>query len=109
MTAPETADLIERLEKRLEAPGLIVALTKDEARDLLSAALASDHIGNSTTMVPALGVEGVAQIIADANDLLSRWLAQSCEDDDVPELQASTRAFVKAARAIIAAMEKNYG
>jgi len=107
---------LDELEKRLEGPGLIVALAKDEARVLLSAAregekdkarlrvavealrrmveeadnaawavntcimddaianarttlsridaaLAPDHIGNSTTMVPALGVEGVAQII----------------------------------------------
>jgi len=38
MTSPNTADLIERLEKRLDGPGLIVALTKDEARALLSAA-----------------------------------------------------------------------
>jgi len=54
---------LDELEKRLDGPGLIVALTKDEARDLLSAALASDHFGNSTTMVPTLGVARIKAII----------------------------------------------
>ena len=54
-----------------------------------------DHIGNSTTMVPALGVEGVAQIIRQhLNAPVS-----SCALLDVDE----------AARAIIAAMEKQDG
>jgi hypothetical protein len=86
---------LDELEKRLEGPGLIVALTKDEARDLLSAALASDHIGNSTTMVPALGVEGVAQIIR--------------QHLNVPVSSCALLDIDEAARAIIAAMEKNDG
>jgi len=44
MSALDTADLIERLEKRLEGPGLIVALTKDEARDLLSSAREGERL-----------------------------------------------------------------
>jgi hypothetical protein len=94
MAAPETADLIERLEKRLEGPGLIVALTKDEARDLLSAALAPDHIGNSTTMVPALGITRIKAI------LWKHWRNQNG--------QTLEDRFTSAAEEI-AAMEKNDG
>ena len=36
-------------------------------------------------------------------DLLCQWLAQSCEDDQVPKLQAQTRAFIRASRARLAA------
>lgn len=32
--------------------------------------------------------------LAEARGLLLRWLGQSCEDDQVPELQALTRAFL---------------
>lgn len=34
----------------------------------------------------------------EADELLCRWLGQSCDDDGVPELQAATRAFIKALR-----------
>jgi len=100
---------IDTLEALREARAY-VASALDEARhigDLLAiagveadlsridAALASDHIGNSTTMVPALGVEGVAQIIRQhLNAPVS-----SCALLDIDE----------AARAIIAARGKKDG
>jgi hypothetical protein len=39
----------DELEKRLEGPGLIVALTKDEARDLLSAAREGEKLREALT------------------------------------------------------------
>jgi hypothetical protein len=84
---------LDKLEKRLDGPGLIVALAKDEARDLLSAALASDHIGNSTTMVPTLGVEGVARIIFDAT--------YDARHGSTSEMEAFWSRCDSAARAII--------
>jgi len=91
---------LDELEKRLEGPGLIVALAKDEARDLLSAARAPDHIGNSTTMVPTLDVEGVARMIFDAT--------YDARHGSTSEMEAFWSRCDSAARAIIA-MEKNDG
>jgi len=85
---------LDELEKRLDGPGLIVVLTKDEARDLLSAALASDHIGNSTTMVPTLGVARIKATI------WKHWRNQNG--------QTLEDRFTSAAEEI-AAMEKNDG
>jgi len=47
---------LDELEKRLEGPGLIVALTKDEARDLLSAAREGEKLREALT-VDALAQE----------------------------------------------------
>jgi hypothetical protein len=47
---------LDELEKRLEGPGLIVALTKDEARDLLSAAREGERLRRALT-VDALAQE----------------------------------------------------
>ena len=69
----------------------------DATLSRIDAALASDHIGNSTTMVPALGVEGVAQIKA---TIWKHWRNQNG--------QTLEDRFTAAAEEI-AAMEKNDG
>ena len=65
---------------------------------------APDHIGNSTTMVPALGVEGVARIIR--QHVRGRTVMVR-NGHVVPALGVD--GVDDAARAIIAAMEKNDG
>jgi hypothetical protein len=60
-----------------------------------------DHIGNFTTMVPALDVEGVARIIFDAT--------YDARHGSTSEMEAFWSRCDEAARAIIAAMEKNDG
>jgi len=42
---------LDELEKRLEGPGLIVALTKDEARALLSAAREGERLREALTVL----------------------------------------------------------
>jgi hypothetical protein len=66
-------------------------------------AASTDHIGNSTTMVPTLGVEGVAKLIA-VVDALGQELAP-----DQGERGSHAFGLAVRARAIIATMEKNYG
>jgi hypothetical protein len=76
MTAPDTLEALREAREALrrmveEADNAAWAVNTcimdgeiANARQAISridAALASDHIGNSTTMVPALGVEGVAR------------------------------------------------
>lgn len=37
--------------------------------------------------------------LADAHELLSEWLAQSCDDDQIPKLQGRTRTFLSSKEA----------
>ena len=74
MTAPETADLIERLEKRLEGPGLIVALAKDEAQVLLSAAREGERLRE--------GLRKAAELYTDL--IRSGLLYTPVEDEPLP-------------------------
>ncbi len=83
----------------------VTALTIRTTLSRIDAALAPDHIGNSTTKVPALGVEGVAQIVRKA-------IMRSSQSHALPFPERSatyTEDAQWAARAIIAAMEKNDG
>jgi hypothetical protein len=72
----------------------------------IDAALAPDHIGNSTTMVPTLGVEGVAE-----DDLIDVLNAAYKDHQNGAAAPGDTlfRFMAKRLRAIIAAMEKNDG
>ena len=67
----------------------------------IDAALAPDHIGNSTTMVPTPAPEEVARIIFDAT--------YDARHGSTSEMEAFWSRCDEAARAIIAAMEKNDG
>lgn len=74
----------------------------------IDAALASDHIGNSTTMVPALGVEGVARTIAEADGVT--WTKDRVNYRSVGHADEGPVAkYYRQARAFIAAMGKQDG
>jgi len=67
-----------------------------------------DHIGNSTTMVPALGVEGVARTIAEADGVT--WTKDRVNYRSVGHADEGPVAkYYRQARALNAAMEKNDG
>jgi hypothetical protein len=61
---------LDELEKRLDGPGLIVALAKDEARDLLSAAREGERLR-----------EGLRQLTEDAVE--ARGCGLKNDDDGI--------------------------
>ena len=92
MTEQQTpASVLERLRENLadSNPSRLVCV---ESGDLQSVLDAVERLSAER--------EGLREALADGRELVARWLAQSCEDDAVPELQAASRSHLAARAAL---------